>query len=117
MFHDTLKQHNTSWRVGLDYKVTDDVLLYGNVSKGYKAGSYPTASPASYVGLQPVTQESVLAYEVGAKSELLERHLIVNAAGFIYEYRDKQVQGSIADPVWGAAAAASQYSEVQGQRR
>ncbi|WP_374410485.1 TonB-dependent receptor [Novosphingobium colocasiae] len=101
VFHDTLKQHNTSWRVGVDYKVTDDVLLYGNVSKGYKAGSYPTASPASYVGLQPVTQESVLAYEVGAKSELLERHLIVNAAGFIYEYRDKQVQGSIADPVWG----------------
>lgn len=100
VFRDTLQEDNVSWRVGVDYKPTDNVLLYGNVSKGYKAGSYPTASPASYVGLQPVTQESVLAYEVGVKSELLDRHLMINAAGFIYDYRDKQVQGSIKDPVW-----------------
>ncbi|WP_324742361.1 TonB-dependent receptor [Tsuneonella sp. CC-YZS046] len=101
-FRDTLKEDNVSWRVGLDYRATDELLLYGNVSKGYKTGSFPTGSPASYVGLQPVTQESVLAYEIGLKSELLDRRLTINAAGFIYDYRDKQVQGSINDAVWGA---------------
>ncbi|MES2492045.1 MAG: TonB-dependent receptor [Pseudomonadota bacterium] len=102
VFRMTLKEDNVSWRAGLDYKATDDLLLYGNVSKGYKAGSFPTASPASFVGLQPVTQESVLAYEIGLKSELLDRRLMINAAGFIYEYEDKQVQGTIPDQVWGA---------------
>lgn len=97
-----LKEDNVSWRVGLDYRASDELLLYGNVSKGYKAGSFPTASPASFVGLQPVTQESVMAYEIGLKSELLDRRLMINAAGFIYDYKDKQVQGTIADPVWGA---------------
>lgn len=101
-FRDTLKEDNVSWRVGLDYHATGDLLLYANVSKGYKAGSFPTSSPASYVGLQPVTQESVLAYELGLKSELLDRRLMITAAGFIYDYRDKQVQGTIFDNVWGA---------------
>ena len=101
VFRDTLKEDNVSWRVGLDFHPTDDLLLYANVSKGYKAGSFPTSSPASYVGLQPVTQESLQAYEVGLKSELFDRRLMINAAGFIYDYRDKQVQGSIGDAVWG----------------
>lgn len=101
-FRYNLKEDNVSWRVGLDYRATDDLLLYGNVSKGYKAGSFPTSSPASWVGLEPVTQESVLAYEVGLKSELLDRRLMINAAGFIYDYKDKQVQGTIFDNVWGA---------------
>lgn len=101
-FKFNLKEDNVSWRVGLDYHVSDDLLIYGNVSKGYKAGSFPTSSPASWVGLEPVTQESVLAYEVGLKSELLDRRLMINAAGFIYDYKDKQVQGTIFDNVWGA---------------
>lgn len=101
-FRDDLSENNVSWRVGLDFHATDDVLIYGNVSKGYKAGSFPTSSPASYVGLQPVTQESVLAYELGLKSELLDRRLTINAAGFMYDYKNKQVQGTIFDNVWGA---------------
>lgn len=102
VFRYNLKENNVSWRVGLDYRASDELLLYGNVSKGYKAGSFPTSSPASYTGLEPVTQESVLAYEVGLKSELLDRRLMINAAGFIYDYKDKQVQGTIFDNVWGA---------------
>ncbi len=101
-FRYNLNEDNVSWRVGLDYHASDDLLLYGNVSKGYKAGSFPTSSPASWVGLEPVTQESVLAYELGLKSELLDRKLMINAAGFIYDYKDKQVQGTIFDNVWGA---------------
>ena len=102
LFRYNLSEDNVSWRVGLDYHANDDLLIYGNVSKGYKAGSFPTSSPASWTGLLPVTQESVLAYELGLKSELLDRKLVINAAGFIYDYKDKQVQGTIKDDVWGA---------------
>jgi iron complex outermembrane recepter protein len=102
VFNDTLREDNVSWMGGIDFHAAESLLLYANVSKGYKQGSYPTASPASWIGLQPVTQESVLAYELGVKSEFLERRLAVNAAGFIYKYKDKQVRGTILDSVWGA---------------
>ncbi|MCB0189412.1 MAG: TonB-dependent receptor, partial [Caldilineaceae bacterium] len=112
----TLKEDNVSWRVGVDYHASDDVLLYGNISKGYKQGSFPTSSVASWVGLEPVKQESVLAYEVGVKSELMDRRLSVNAAAFLYKYNDKQVRGSIGDPVWGALPQLRNIpkSEVKG---
>lgn len=100
VFRDTLKENNVSWRAGLDYHVDRDILLYGSVSKGYKQGSYPTGSPAAFIGLQPVSQESVLAFEVGAKASLLDRLLSVNAAGFIYNYHNKQIRGTIDDPIF-----------------
>jgi outer membrane receptor protein involved in Fe transport len=100
VFVDTLKENNVSWLAGLDWHATDGVLVYGNISKGYKQGSFPDSTPASWVGLQPVTQESVLSYELGVKSELLEKHLAINAAAFDYDYKNKQIRGSIGDPVF-----------------
>jgi outer membrane receptor protein involved in Fe transport len=40
-FRSVLNEHNVSWRGGIDYRVTHDLLLYTNISKGYKAGSIP----------------------------------------------------------------------------
>ena len=37
-----MRQRPVSWRVGTDFKPTDRILLYGNIAKGYKAGSFPT---------------------------------------------------------------------------
>jgi outer membrane receptor protein involved in Fe transport len=100
-FIDTLKEDNASWRVGLDYEVSDDVLVYGNVSQGYKAGSYPTLSAATINELFPVTQESVLAYEAGFKAALAANTVQLNGAVFYYDYEDKQVRGKFPDPIFG----------------
>ncbi len=99
-FIQTLNEDNVSWRVGIDYNATDDVLLYANVSKGYKQGSFPTSSPAGWVGLLPVTQESVLAFEGGFKAQLADRRVNINGAAFLYKYDDKQIRGSIGDPIF-----------------
>ena len=88
-----LDEHNVSWRAGLDFKPFRHTLLYANVSKGFKGGSSPAPAATSIVQLQPVRQESVLAYEVGVKSTLIDRLLDVSAAGFYYDYRDKQLLG------------------------
>ena len=69
---DELDEDNLSWNLGVNYALPGDGLLYGRVSKGYKAGSFPTASVASYTGYQPVTRESVLAYELGVKVPFLD---------------------------------------------
>ncbi len=101
----TLKEDNVSWRAGLDYKVSNDVLLYANVSRGYKAGSFPSLSVASYKGMLPVTQESVTAYEGGFKASLADRRIQFNGAAFYYDYKDKQIRGKLTDPTFGALDA------------
>lgn len=100
-FKDTLKEDNFSWRVGLDYKPSNDVLLYANVAKGYKAGSYPTLSASLFSQYLPVTQESVLSYEGGFKATLLDRALQLNAAAFYYDYTNKQLRSKLIDPNFG----------------
>ncbi|MCB2050472.1 MAG: TonB-dependent receptor, partial [Novosphingobium sp.] len=94
-FYGTLKEDNVSWRVGADYKLNPDTLLYLNVSKGYKAGSFPTIAASTSQQLQPVTQESVLAFEGGVKASFADRRIHLNTAAFYYDYKDKQVRNSI----------------------
>ncbi|MBA2935526.1 TonB-dependent receptor [Sphingomonas sp. CGMCC 1.13654] len=100
-YNRVLHEHNVSWRGGLDYKIAPGYLLYANVSRGYKAGSFPTVAAATETQLAPVTQESVTAYEAGFKFTLLDRMLQFDAAGFYYDYRNKQVRGKVLDPIFG----------------
>ncbi|QKS02147.1 TonB-dependent receptor [Sphingomonas sp. CL5.1] len=100
-YHSTLAEDNVSWRVGADYKLTPGTLLYVNVSKGYKAGSFPSITGSTLNQYVPVHQESVLAYEGGIKATLLDRTLQVNLAGFYYDYRDKQLRTKLLDPTFG----------------
>ena len=100
-----LKEDNVSWRVGLDYKASPDMLIYANVSRGYKAGSFPSLSVASYLGMLPVTQESVTAFEGGFKASLADRAVQLNAAAFYYDYKDKQIRGKLLDATFGGLDA------------
>jgi outer membrane receptor protein involved in Fe transport len=97
----SLNEDNVSWRIGLDYQVTPTTLFYGNVSRGYKAGSFPALAAALFTGLEPVTQESVTAYEVGIKTQMFDRRATLTGAAFYYDYKDKQVRGKLADPIFG----------------
>ncbi|MGD9661548.1 MAG: TonB-dependent receptor [Porticoccaceae bacterium] len=101
LFQGTLDEDNTSWRVGLDYALGEDTLLYGNVSKGYKTGSFPVLSASGFSALEPVVQESVLAYELGMKTLFADGKVQLEAATFFYDYQDKQVRGKLAVPVFG----------------
>ncbi|SMC77863.1 TonB-dependent receptor [Novosphingobium sp. B1] len=89
----TLSQDNISWRVGLDWKPSPRTLIYANVSRGYKAGSAPTINGLAIAQVVPAVQESVLAYEVGAKFSVLDGAADISAAAFYYDYTDKQVRG------------------------
>ena len=101
----SLDEDNVSWRFGLDYKPASDILLYANVSRGYKAGSYPILSASSASQFVPVTQESVTAYEAGFKATLANRTLQVSGAAFYYDYKNKQVRGRVIVPVFGPLEA------------
>lgn len=98
-FRDELNENNFSWRVGADWTPLPGTLLYATVSKGYKAGSFPVPAATSYVQLLPVTQESVLAYEIGTKTRFLDNKVDIEAALFYYDYRDKQLTSNRPDPL------------------
>lgn len=96
-----LNEDNISYHAGINWKPGRDALLYANVSKGYKAGSFPTESGASADQLSPAVQESVMAYEAGAKLGFADRKIQFNIALFQYNYRNKQVRGKEIDPLFG----------------
>src|SRR3546814_15644242 len=50
---------------------------------------------------RPVTQESVLAYEIGLKTDLFDGRAHLNLAAFYYDYKDKQVIGRALFPPFG----------------
>jgi outer membrane receptor protein involved in Fe transport len=94
-FAGNLRQRNVSWRGGVDWKPADGLLLYANVAKGFKAGSFPTLSGSAFVQYFPVREESVLSYETGAKVALFERRVAVDVSAFYYDYKDKQLRSKI----------------------
>jgi iron complex outermembrane receptor protein len=108
-----LHEDNISWRVGLNYKFDAGLLLYANASRGYKAGTSPTILGTSASQYIPAKQESVLAYEAGFKAPLFERRLQVNAAGFYYDYSDKQIRANIVDPLFGLEETISNVPKVR----
>ena len=75
--------------VNLQYHITDDAMGYVSFAKGFKTGGWttrltsplPPGSPAQSFG--PETDRT---YEVGLKSEWLDKQLIVNTALFVSHY-------------------------------
>jgi iron complex outermembrane receptor protein len=72
-------------RLVVDYEVTDGVMVFGSLAKGYKAGGYNSVEVGSRFD-----NEDVWNVEGGVKSLFADLGLIVNASVFYYEYMDKQ---------------------------
>ena len=77
--------NDTSPRAVLDYKLTPDTMVYVSATKGYQAGGYNFALPASHY--EP---ETVRNYEAGIKSYLPDWHLLVNASVYYYRFSNLQ---------------------------
>ena len=77
-------------------------LFYATVSRGFKGGSYlnnSTTLTTQYTN--PIRQEQLTAYEIGAKVGIFDRRVQINAAAFYYDYKDKQLFGTLIDPIFG----------------
>ncbi len=69
------------------FDVTSDVNVYAKYATGYRAGGASSRS-LNYRAFGP---ESVQSYEVGIKSEFLDRKVRLNVAGYIMDRKDSQV--------------------------
>jgi iron complex outermembrane recepter protein len=73
--------------VNLSVDVSDDILIYGKWSTGYKSGGASSRS-LSYREFNP---ETVSMFEIGAKTEFWDRRARLNLAGYVGSYKDIQL--------------------------
>jgi iron complex outermembrane receptor protein len=78
------------WRVNLQYRWTDALMTYAQVSTGFKGGGI---NPRPFVPeqVQPFGPETLTAYEVGFKSDFLDGIVRLNGAAFYSEYNGIQL--------------------------
>ncbi len=104
-------------RLGCDWQWGEDSMVYGSVSRGYKAGTIQTAARLDDEGrptgdtIDNADPEYIWAYEVGSKNQLFDNRLRLNLTGFYYDYDDLQVttvaenvfvtQNAAAATIWG----------------
>ena len=95
-FTGSQRTSSPSWLVGLDYKVSSNVLLYGKVSHSYKAGGFNPYAVFFGQGTDPDTRtflpEDVTSYEIGMKSDfrLGGVPFRFNVAGYSIDYKGIQ---------------------------
>ncbi len=72
-----------TWRVNLDWNVTDDAMMYFSATSGYRSGGYSLV----YFSRTPTYDpEELISYEVGYKTQWLDNALQVNGSFYYYDY-------------------------------
>ncbi len=96
-FLETDSRSDTLWagKLQLDWRVTEDLLLYGGINRGAKAASYNAPLLGSFLGSGgaaslPYEEEILTNYEVGFKSTLHDGKTRINGSAFYYDYEDYQ---------------------------
>ncbi len=77
-------------RFTVEWQATDTAFVYATVARGYKPGGFNVNEVNELTG-QGYLPELVTAYEVGVKTEWLDRSLIVNADVYFNDYTDQQI--------------------------
>lgn len=83
---------NLSWRLGAQYDVTPDVMAYFTASRGYKGPGFTGFSDYRRTFPTQVAPEIPTSFEIGLKSTLLDRKLVLNLAAFTTDFKDFQAQ-------------------------
>lgn len=82
---------NIGWKVGLDYELGTNQLIYASWARGFKSGGFTGRIGVLQDGNAPYNPEKVDTFEVGVKADMLDRRLRANLAAFYTNYRDMQV--------------------------
>ena len=86
---------NLSWKFGLNYRPTSNVLAYASVTRGFKSGGFFDNIAFSAAELTPYRSETLDAYELGIKTAWNDGRLVLNGAGYFYNWRNFQASGLV----------------------
>ena len=116
----------TTGRIAIEYDLDDDTMTYLSFTKGFKPGGsnltfgYPVddeqnfgANPAPQLVFPIFESETIDAYEIGLKTDLLNSRLRANISAFFYKYENLQFQSTDPDIYRGGVANIPE-SEMSG---
>jgi|HubBroStandDraft_1064217.scaffolds.fasta_scaffold00762_14 iron complex outermembrane receptor protein len=83
-----------TFRLAPRWRISDAFTAYAEASSGYRPGGPNIPNPVAAPGSQPTSfaADSLVNYEVGIKSELLDERLSFDAAAFLIDWRRIQLQ-------------------------
>ena len=87
---DEISEDRFSGKLGLDFRASEGVLIYGSVSTGFKSGGYFGDFTFDSSELAPFGIEEVTAFEAGFKATMADGSLQINGAIFNYDYEGIQ---------------------------
>ncbi|PKI01472.1 TonB-dependent receptor [Glaciecola sp. 33A] len=87
--NEKINDSNTSGKIGVDWTVDEDLMIYGSYSTGYRGSAFNgfAFAPEEFTSVKP---EELLAWEFGFKSTLQNGQTRLNAAVFNYTYENQQ---------------------------
>jgi iron complex outermembrane receptor protein len=110
-----------TYRADAEFQATPDVMLYASIARGFKSGGFNVRGDPNLpnMGFYSFDPETALTYEIGIRSEWLQRRLRFNATLFDTEYKGIQlrqsaiVDGEVTTLIQNAARARIRGAEVE----
>ncbi len=103
---------NVSYTVKLDYNVTDEVLLYGSFTTGFKGSGFSPDCFGPTGCFLPVSEEEVQSLEFGFKSQGFDNRVQLNGTYFLSNYDDLQIGATV--PGLGFTRFNVDEAQIQG---
>lgn len=87
---ESVADEQLSWDLSATYALNEEVNLYSRIARGYRG---PSVQGRIVFGdtLSTADSETVISYEAGAKTELLDNRVRLNGNVFYYEISDQQL--------------------------
>lgn len=102
---------DVSYRIGVDWTPSDDVLAYYSLSQGLKSGGFDTSPVTGMANLAPIDDEEVVVHEIGLKWSPSDS-LRFNAAAFYSDYTNMQQRVGKSDPLFGNVILLTNLDQV-----
>ncbi|MEE2983063.1 MAG: TonB-dependent receptor [Pseudomonadota bacterium] len=88
----------TNVMANLSWNLTDEIMIYGQFSDGFRNGGFPSRQPPGITELQIYGPEFVDSYELGLKMTAMDGRLRTNVAVFDMEYTNMQISAAQLNP-------------------
>ena len=115
-FEDEKDFSNFSPKIGLSWKSSDDLHVYGSYTRGFRSGGFNLRNQLpSNPG--PYDEEKVSAFELGLKYTFMDDRARINLAAFYNDYSDLQRTvldpATVAQQILNAAEATTKGVELE----
>ena len=89
-FSDDESWTNVTPKVGINWNVRDNFLVYGFWTKGFRSGGFNVRSTEVFLSPGPFDEEEQDTFEIGFKSDWSDKRIRLNGSVFFNEIKDLQ---------------------------